>query len=196
MIFNAICVLALKARKHTSHSTRRKVKMKQRLAALLIGATLAMPVLAADSYTVDSSHTYPNFEINHLGFSNLLGQFGTTTGKITLDRAAKSGSIDITIEEFFNVAKFTTLTYKSSKLKFTGDKLTGVDGDLTMMGVTKPVSLTVTNFTCKDHPMTKKPVCGANATAALKRSEWGLAAYVPAVGDEVKIAIQIEATKD
>jgi polyisoprenoid-binding protein YceI len=188
--------------------------MKQQLAALLIGATFAMPAIAADNYTVDSAHTYPNFEINHLGFSNMIGQFGTTTGKITLDRAAKSGSIDIAIdagsiytghakrdahlknEEFFNVAKFTTLTYKSSKLKFTGDKLTTVDGDLTMMGVTKPVSLTVTNFTCKDHPMTKKPVCGANATAALKRSEWGLAAYVPAVGDEVKITIQIEATKD
>ncbi|MEQ1882610.1 MAG: YceI family protein [Burkholderiales bacterium] len=188
--------------------------MKQQFATLLIGATLAMPALAADTYTVDSSHTYPNFEINHLGFSTMHGQFGTTTGKITLDTTAKSGSIDIAIDaasiytghakrdahlktdEFFNVGKFTTLTYKSTKLKFSDGKLTGADGELTMLGVTKPVSLTVTAFICKDHPMTKKPVCGANAITTLKRSEWGLAAYVPAVGDEVKIAIQIEAMKD
>ena len=188
--------------------------MKTRFAALLISATFALPALAADSYTVDSSHTYPNFEINHLGFSTMHGQFGTTTGKIMLDTAAKSGSIDIMIDaasiytghgkrdahlksdEFFNVGKFTTLTYKASKLKFNGDKLTGADGELTMLGVTKPVALTVTSFTCKDHPMTKKPVCGANATATIKRSDFGLAAYVPAVGDEVKISIQVEATKD
>ncbi|HVY06196.1 MAG TPA: YceI family protein [Burkholderiales bacterium] len=188
--------------------------MKTRLATILIGAAVALPAAAADSYTVDPAHTYPNFEINHLGFSTMHGRFGATTGKITLDPAAKSGSIDITIdatsintghekrdahlktEEFFDVAKFPTLTYKATKLKFNGDKLAGADGELTMHGVTKPVALTITAFNCANHPMTKKPVCGANATATLKRSDFGISTYVPAVGDEVKITIEVEAGKD
>jgi len=188
--------------------------LKTQLAAFLVTTALALPAAAADSYTVDPSHTYPNFEINHLGFSTMHGRFGATTGKITLDTAAKSGSIDITIDatsidtghakrdthlksdEFFNVAKFPTLSYKASKLKFNGDKLSGADGELTMLGVTKPVSLAVTAFNCGPHPMNKKPMCGANATATIKRSDFGLSTFVPAVGDEVKITIEVEAGKD
>jgi polyisoprenoid-binding protein YceI len=188
--------------------------MQRTLAAVLLSSSLALPAFAADSYTADPSHTYPNFEVSHLGFSTSRGVFEKTSGKITLDTAAKSGTIDITIdtaslhtgwpkrddhlksEEFFNVAKFPTMTYKSSKLKFDGDKLTGVDGELTLLGVTKPVNLAVTDFKCANHPMTKKPMCGANATATIKRSEFGMSTYVPAIGDEVKIEIQIEALKD
>jgi polyisoprenoid-binding protein YceI len=188
--------------------------LKTQLAAVLMAAAFALPAAAADSYTVDPSHTYPNFEINHLGFSTMHGRFGATTGKIALDTAAKSGSIDITIdatsidtghakrdthlksEEFFNVGKFPTLAYKSTKLKFDGDKLTGADGELTLLGVTKPVSLAVTAFKCGPHPMNKKPMCGANATATIKRSDFGLSTYVPAVSDEVKISIEVEAVKD
>ena len=188
--------------------------MKTQLAAILITATFALPATAADTYTVDPAHTFPNFEINHLGFSTMHGRFGATNGKVVLDTAAKSGSIDITIdatsidtghakrdthlksEEFFNVGKFPTLSYKATKLKFSGDKLTGADGELTLLGVSKPVSLAVTFFNCGPHPMNKKQMCGANATATIKRSDFGLSAYVPAVGDEVKISIEVEATKD
>ena len=188
--------------------------MKTQFAAVLITAAFALPAAAADSYTVDPSHTYPNFEINHLGFSTMHGRFGATTGKIVLDTAAKSGSIDITIDatsidtghakrdthlksdEFFNVGKFPTLTYKSTKLKFDGDKLSGADGELTLLGVTKPVSLAVNAFKCAPHPMNKKPMCGANAITTIKRSDFGLSAYVPAVGDEVTISIEVEAVKD
>lgn len=188
--------------------------MKVQLVAVLMSSVFALPAIAADSYTVDPSHTYPNFEINHLGFSTMHGRFGATTGKIVLDSAAKSGSIDITIDatsidtghakrdthlksdEFFNVGKFPTLTYKATKLKFNGDKLAGADGELTLLGVSKPVSLAVTAFNCGPHPMNKKPMCGANATATIKRSDFGLSTYVPAVGDEVKISIEVEATKD
>lgn len=188
--------------------------MKARFAAVLMSAAFALPAAAADSYTVDPSHTYPGFEINHLGFSTMRGTFDTTSGKITLDPAAKSGSIEITIdatsvdtghgkrddhlrgEEFFNVAKFPTLTYKAGKLKFNGDKLAGADGELTLLGVTKPVSLTITAFHCGPHPMNKKQVCGANATATIKRSDFGMMTYVPNVGDEVKISIEVEAVKN
>ncbi len=188
--------------------------MKTSFAAGLIAAVLALPAAAADSYTVDPAHTYPNFEINHLGFSTMHGRFGATTGKITLDQAAKTGSIDITIDatsidtghakrdthlksdEFFNVGKFPTLTFKADKLRFSGEKLTAAEGTLTMLGVTKPVNLIVTSFHCGPHPMNKKQMCGANATASVKRSDFGMSAYVPAVGDEVKIAIAVEALKD
>src|SRR6187549_104128 len=119
------------------------MNLKTQLAAFLVTTALALPAAAADSYTVDPNHTYPNFEINHLGFSTMHGRFGATTGKITIDAAARSGSIDITIDatsidtghakrdahlksdEFFNVAKFPTLTYKATKLRFNGDKLSG-----------------------------------------------------------------------
>ena len=99
-------------------------------------------------------------------------------------------------DEFFNVGKFPTRTYKATKMKFTGDKLTGADGELTLLGVARPVSLDLTAFRCGPHPMNKKPMCGANATASIKRSEFGLSTYVPAVGDEVKITIEVEAVKD
>jgi polyisoprenoid-binding protein YceI len=188
--------------------------LKTQFAACFLIGAFALPAAAADSYSVDPAHTYPNFEINHLGFSTMHGRFGATTGKVMLDQAGKSGSIDITIdassidtghakrdthlksEEFFNVAKYPTLTYKATKLKFNGDKLSGADGELTMLGVTKPASLAVTAFNCGPHPMNKKPMCGANATTTIKRSDFGLSTYVPAVGDEVKITIEIEAVKD
>lgn len=188
--------------------------MKQSLIAFTLASTLSISAFAADSYTIDSRHTFPSFEINHLGFSITRGRFDHTAGKITMDTAAKTGSIDVTIDvatidtgladlekhlqtdEFFDAAKYPTITFKSNKLKFEGDKLVSAEGDFTLHGVTKPVTLKLDHFQCGLHPMLKKPHCGANATTTIKRSEYGIAKYVPAVGDEVKIAIQVEATKD
>jgi polyisoprenoid-binding protein YceI len=110
--------------------------------------------------------------------------------RIVLDPAAKSGSIEIVIdadsiatghakrdehlrnEDFFNVAKHPTLTFRSSNLKFEADRLVGADGELTLLGVTRPVSLTITHFHCGINPIAKKPACGANATAALRRTDF------------------------
>ena len=127
--------------------------------------------------------------------------------------AAKTGSADITIdtasidmgfdewnkhmdEKFFNSAKFPTMTFKSSMFKFKKDHLVEVDGNLTLLGVTKPVVLKVDLFKCALHPMLKKDACGANATTTIKRSDFGMSAYVPMVGDEIKIAFGIEAVKN
>ncbi len=188
--------------------------MNKTLIALALSSTLSVSAFAADSYTIDPRHTFPSFEINHLGFSTQRGRFNTSAGKITLDTAAKSGSIAVTIdaasvdtglaelekhiqsEEFFEVAKYPTITFTSRNLKFDGDKLAGADGDFTLHGVTRPVSLLIDHFRCAPHPMNKKPTCGANATATIKRSEFGITKYLPAVGDEVKIIIQVEFTKD
>lgn len=188
--------------------------MKKSLIAFAIATTLSTSVFAAETYTIDARHTFPSFEVSHLGFSIQRGRFNKTSGTFTLDPAAKSGSIDISIdassidtglaelekhmqgEDFFDTAKYPTITFKSKSLQFDGDKLAGADGDFTLLGVTKPVHLTVDHFRCAPHPMTKKAMCGANATTTIKRSEFGMTKYVPAVGDEVKIAIQVEAFLD
>lgn len=183
--------------------------------ALTIGAlAAALPAVAApENYVIDPGHTFPSFEVNHLGFSTHRGRFNKTEGKITLDTAAKTGSVEITIdansvdtggekldkhlkaEDFFNVAKFPTLTFKGSKFTFDGDKPVAVEGDFTLLGVTKPIKLTISNFKCGPHPFSKKPVCGAEVTGTIKRSEFGMKYGVPAVGDDIKLLIQVEAGK-
>ena len=100
-------------------------------------------------------------------------------------------------ENFFNVAQYPTMTFKSSNLVFDGDRVVGAEGDLTMIGVTKPVSLKVANFVCGEHPSNKKPMCGAEGTATIKRSEWGMKYGAPkAVSDEVRLILPIEAYRE
>ncbi|MGH8444447.1 MAG: YceI family protein [Solimonas sp.] len=181
------------------------------LAAALAGVSFAS--FAADNYDLEPNHTFPRFAINHLGFSTFHGQFNKTSGTATIDTAKKTGSVDVTIDvssvstgvakldehlqspDFFNTAKYPTITFKSTSFKFDGDKLDKVTGDLTLLGVTKPVTLDVEHFVCKDHPMTKKPACGADLEGKIKRSDWGMTTYVPAVGDEVELSIEVEAIK-
>lgn len=168
---------------------------------------------AADTYAVDGGHTFPTFEYKHLGFSTMRGRFDKTSGTIALDAAKKSGSADITIDvgsvstgvakldehlksgDFFDAAKYPTITFKSSDFRFEGDTLTAVAGDLTIHGVTRPVTLAVSSLTCKDHPMKKVPSCGGDASATIKRSDFGIDKYVPAVSDEITLHIGIEAQK-
>jgi polyisoprenoid-binding protein YceI len=187
--------------------------MKTKIALLLLAASFALPA-AAETLSIDPTHTWPSFEVNHLGFTTQRGRFDKTDGKIVLDTAAKTGSIDIKIDtgsinmglekwnkhmmspDFFNVEKFPTMYFKSSKLKFDGDKLVGADGELTLLGVTKPVSLNVTGYRCGNHPMNKKPMCGADINTSIKRSDFGMVYGLPAVGDDIKIIIPIEAFKD
>lgn len=187
--------------------------MQKTLIALTLASMLSAPVFAAGNYTIDSRHTFPSFEISHLGFSIQRGRFNKTSGKITLDTSARTGSIDVVIdatsidtglpdlekhlqgEDFFDAAKYPTITFTSKTLKFEGNKLVGADGDFSMHGVTRPVSLKIDQFQCAPNPITQISTCGANATTSIKRSEFGISKYVPAVGDEVKIVIQVEATK-
>ncbi len=182
-------------------------------AAVLVTAA-ASSFAAADTYNVDPGHTFARFEYSHFGYSNQQSRFDTTSGKVVLDRAAKKAEVDITIdaksvstgstafnghiqgEDFFDTAKFPTITFKSKKAEFKGDKLESVSGDLTIKGVTKPVTLSVSNFHCMPHPMAKKEACGANATTKVKRSDFNMGKYTPYVGDEVSISIAIESFKE
>ena len=186
----------------------------KKLIALCIATSFSSIVFAApETYVIDTNHTKPRFEYNHLGFSDQESRFDTVSGSITLDRAARTGSVDITIdansvdsgypvfnghlkgEDFFDTAKYPTITYKSDKFRFEGDKLVSVDGDLTIKGITRPVTLTITSMLCKPHPMVKKDACGANAVAHIKRSDFNMAKYVPAVSDEVTLSIPVESIK-
>jgi polyisoprenoid-binding protein YceI len=188
--------------------------MRKILIALALVTMQAIPAQAADSYTIDPNHTFPVFEVNHLGFSTQRGRFNKTSGKITLDTAAKAGSVDLTVdvasldmgfakwnehmaaEGFFNTAKFPTMQFKSDKLVFEGDKLVAADGQFTLLGVSKPLRVNVSNFRCGENPINKKKMCGADIATTIKRSEFGMTKYLPAVGDEIRISSPVEAFKD
>lgn len=186
----------------------------KKFVAMTIAALLSSVAYAApETYMIEPSHSMPRFEYSHFGYSLQLSRFDSTSGKITLDRAAKSGSVDVTIdtksvntgsalfnghiqgEDFFDTAKYPTITFKSNKVKFDGDKVASVEGDLTVKGITKPVTLTVNSFLCMPHPMMKKDACGATATTKVKRSDFNMGKYAPYVGDEVTLTIPVESIK-
>lgn len=187
--------------------------MKKIITSAIFAAIASSAFAAPAVYTIDPSHTLPSFEINHLGYSTQRGSFDKTSGTITLDLEKKSGAADIKIdttslrtgwekrdahlksEDFFNTEKFPAMTFKGKDFKFSDDKLVSVGGELTLLGVTKPVTLQIANFKCAPHPMSKKPACGADAVATIKRSEFGMSAYVPAVSDEVTLRLQVEASQ-
>lgn len=189
----------------------KKIAIASIVAAAFAGTAAAAPA----TYNIDPNHTYPSFEADHMGgLSVWRGKFKETSGKIVLDRAAKSGTVDITVktesvdfghekmnehakkEDIFDVAKFPTATYTGKFSAFNGDVPTEIQGDFTLHGVTKPLTLKINQFKCMMNPMLKKEVCGADASAAFKRSDYGMT-----VGEaygfsmDVKLQIQVEAIK-
>lgn len=188
-------------------------KMSQCLSAFVLTMIASAALAAPETYVLDGSHTYPRFSYSHLGFSTQLSRFNTTTGKVVFDKAAKTGSVDVEIdaksvdtgstlfnqhiqgEDFLDTAKFPKAIFKSTNVVFEGEKPVKIEGNLTIKGVTKPVTLTVTSFQAMPHPMQKKDAIGANAYTIIKRSEFNAGKYAPNVGDEVRIDIAIEAIK-
>lgn len=186
-----------------------------RITLLALVATFSSTALAEpETFSIDNTHTLPRFSYNHFGYSNQLNRFDKTSGKIVLDRQAKTGSVEIVVdttsvdsgyplfnqhlqsEDFLDTAKYPTMTFTSDKLSFKGKNLTRVDGILTLKGISKPVVLKVTSFHCMPHPMLQKEACGANATTVVKRSDFNMGKYAPHVGDDVTITIPVEAIKD
>jgi polyisoprenoid-binding protein YceI len=175
--------------------------------SLLIGsAAIAAPV----TYQIDPAHTYPSFEADHFGGVSIWrGKATKTSGSIVLDQAAKSGTVDINVDaasidfghaklnehakspELFDVAKYPTIIYKGTLGGFKGDAPTRVDGQITMHGVTKPLKLTLNQFKCMQNPMLKKEVCGADASATLDRSQFGID-YGVKYGFKMKVKLQIQ----
>jgi polyisoprenoid-binding protein YceI len=196
-------------------------KPERRMLAKLclpFGLLLAVNAGAAvDHYTIDPNHTYPSFKAAHMAaISYWRGKFDRSSGTVTLDRAAKTGSMEITIDttsidfgldkmnthaksdEFFDVEKYPTAVYKGTRMDFDGDTPVAVHGTLTLHGVTRPVDLKIASFKCIPHPVFKREVCGADASAEIDRTEFGMGRGVPdgVPTGKVGIEIQVEAIKD
>jgi polyisoprenoid-binding protein YceI len=189
------------------------MKKLNRIAAALAFTTLAVTsaLAAPKTFEIDGSHTFPRFSYSHFGYSTQVSRFDNTTGTVVFDADAKTGSVDITIdmksvntgfadfnghiqgEDFLDTAKFPKATFKSTKVNFQDGKPASIEGQLTIKGVTKPVTLTVTSFQAMPHPMLKKEAIGANAFTVIKRSEFNAGKYAPYVGDEVRIEVSLEA---
>jgi polyisoprenoid-binding protein YceI len=161
--------------------------------AVVAAVSFAAPAIAADTYQLDPRHTYPSFEADHFGgLSIWRGKFTKTTGTVTLDRAAKTGTVDVTIDpasvqtgnpeldkhvmsdEFLDVAKYPTATYKGTQIVFDGDTPKEVIGTFTLHGVTRPLKLEIESFKCLQHPVLKREVCGVEAEAEFNRDDYGM----------------------
>ncbi len=189
--------------------------MHAKFAAMLALATLVTaPALAADRFVLDNAHTYPRFSYSHFGYSTQVARFNKTSGAITLDAAKRIASVEIVIDtrsvdtgfdtfdehiqaaDFLDTAKHPTATFKSTSVRFEGDQPVAVEGQLTLKGITRPVTLTITSFQAMPHPMANKDAIGANAYAVVKRTDFDMGKYAPHVSDEVRIEIAVEAIKE
>lgn len=188
--------------------------MRNTVLALALVSFAASALAAPETFAIDPSHTAARFEYNHLNWTNQLHRFDQTSGKIVLDREARTASVDVSIDarsvntgfavfnghlqgpDFFDAAQHPNITFKSTSVKFDGDKVVSVDGDLTIKGITKPVTLQVQTFQVGQHPaQTKRTAIGANAVAKLRRSDFNMT-KVPAVSDEINLSLAVQAFKE
>jgi len=182
------------------------------IAAAVLATTGAAHAQSA-TYAIDPTHTFVTFEARHFGTSTNRGRFDKKEGTVTLDKAAKTGKVEVTIDtssintgvgpfdghlkskDFFNVAEHPTAKFTGDKLTFDGDKVKSVAGTLTLAGVSQPVTLTASNFNCYTNPMLKREVCGGDFETTIKRSEFGVKYGLPGIPDDVRLLIQVEAVK-
>ena len=188
-----------------------KIVLSAAVLTVVAGSAWAAPV----TYDIDPGHTYPSFEADHMGgLSIWRGKLDKTTGTVVLDKEKGTGTVDITVDtssidfgheklnehargpDLFDVAKYPTATYKGKLVKFKNGAPTQVDGEFTLHGVTKPLTLTINQFLCKPNPITKKETCGADASATFNRKDYDMA-YGEAYGFkmDVKLSIQVEAAR-
>jgi polyisoprenoid-binding protein YceI len=184
--------------------------------ALLLTALFAAAGIAqaqSATYAIDPTHTAVTFEAKHFGTSTLRGRWDKKEGTVTLDKAAKTGKVEFTIDmasistgtgpfdghlkskDFFSVEEFPTAKFVGDKFTFNGDKVSSVTGDLTLRGVTKPVTLTATGFNCYENPRLKREVCGGDFEATIQRSQFGITYAAPVTPDAIRLLIQVEAIK-
>ncbi len=177
--------------------------------------TLATAGLAqANTYVIDPTHTFVNYEVSHFGTSTNRGRFDKKEGTVTFDRAARTGKVEVMFElgsvstgvpamdkhlqgaDFFDVARFPTAKFVGDKFVFSGDKVTEVAGMLTLRDKTMPVTLKASNFNCYMNPMFKREVCGGDFETTIQRSQWGVNYGLQfGIPDDVRLEIQIEAIK-
>jgi len=168
----------------------------------------------ADSYSIDTRHTFPSFEVSHYGFSLQRGRFNKVSGTLDLNPDTKNASVEITIdttsvdmgfedwnkhmrsERFFQTEKFPQARFVARDFVFDGDKPSPINGELTLLGVTRGVALKVAQWRCAKHPVLPRQLCGADLETTIKRSDFGMNTNLPGIGDDVRITIPVEALKD
>lgn len=189
--------------------------MKRRFGAVALVVSLVMPAYAVDTYTMDSTHCIPVFEFKHLGLTTQSGRFDKAHGSVTLDRDAHVGRVRFEVDtaslnmgfgsetrnspgyHLFEVTKFPTITFESDNLFFDdSSNVVAAAGQLTLLGITKPITVWVNRFKCSVNPMIQKMMCAGNVTATVKRSEFGMLSFIPAISDEIRINVPVEAYKD
>jgi polyisoprenoid-binding protein YceI len=189
------------------------------IALASVATSLALGVspghAAQETYRLDSTHTTPMFEVLHLGVSLQRGLFTNASGTVTVDPAARTGTIDVVVgtgsvltgsrvltdvlkgPNFLDAEQFPLMTYRARDIEFDGDKPVRAHGELTLLGVTRSVSLAIGAFTCRSHPLYRRPLCGAEVTATIRRSDFGMTYGLPAAAaDDVRIVIPVEALRE
>ena len=180
------------------------------LAALLLGLPARAEV---ETYVADPEHTFVYWGINHFGTSTVRGRFDKTSGTITIDREAKTGSVDFEIEvasistgmtlfdynlkseKFFDVETYPKARFSGNQFKYQDDRLVEVSGTLNLRDKTHKMTLIAKQFNCYHSPIAKKPVCGGDFETSFSRGQFGMAYGWPFVADTVRLQIQIEAFK-
>jgi len=188
--------------------------MKKQLLALLMCVSAGAVSAAPNYYKIDPSHTFPHFSIAHFNFSTLYGRFDQTSGHVMIDWENKNGFVDVKIAavsvntgykkrdehlkspDFLNVMEHTDIHYESTNIEFKNKEQAIVQGKLTMLGVTRPVSLEVHHISCGVNPINSKDTCGFEARTTIKRSDFGSRYGLPGIGDEMKLWFEVEAIKE
>lgn len=175
--------------------------------------TSAKLAAAPVHYTIDPEHTFPSLEFPHMGISVWRGRFNETSGRVTLDRAARTGTVEVRVasdsidfglesmrafavqRDWLEVERFPAMTYAGT-LVFEGDSPVAVDGELTLRGVTRPLRLEIRKFGCLTHPAGQRERCGADAEGALDRADYGMGLYTEGGAGRITLRIQVEALRD
>lgn len=188
--------------------------MKRSLLLIVLAVPLSIGSVLANSYTIDPGHTYVSFAVNHLGFSTMRGKFNRQSGTLNYDPLTKTAAISIHIvadsidtghvkrdqhlrsPDFLNAVENPIITFKSTQVNWQNNKPSSVIGNVTIMGIEKPVTLKILAMHCGQHPFNKKQICGFDAEGSIKRSDFGINYGIPAIGDVIDLNIELEAVKN
>ena len=182
--------------------------------AVLFLCASTSSVFAAETFSLDPGHTFPSFEIRHQGISLMRGKFNRSQGRVMLDAEKQIGAIEVRVDatsgdtghdglnqkllgsNFFSTTQFPEILFQSSQVEFKDGKPVSATGNQTLHGVGKPVKLENRDYACTLQFLTRRPMCGADVHAVIKRSDFGMNYGIPMIGDEVKLAIEVEGFKD
>lgn len=184
----------------------------RRFAVLLLCAS--QPVWSAESFVLDPGHTFPSFEIRHQGISTMRGKFNRSQGRVVLDPQGQGSVIEVSVDAgsgdtghdglnqkllgalFFQTSRFPEIRFTSNNVEYVEGKPVRANGNLTLLGETRPVILEIRDYACTLQFLTRRPMCGADVHAVIKRSDFGMNYAIPLIGDEVKLTIEVEGFRE